>query len=102
MILSAKMHPFYKTIFLTISPNEIKIWEISKSLKKFKLKVKIKGYTKYIKGADFCKDKLLDSYSCDNTIKIWDLDKAFCINSISTIYTTEEKVIILFYMIMII
>ena len=30
---SAKMHPFYKTIFLTLFENEIKIWEISKSPK---------------------------------------------------------------------
>jgi WD40 repeat protein len=89
MILSAKMHPLYKTIFLTISPNEIKIWEISKSLKECKLKVKIKGHTKDIIGAEFCRDKkavkLLASYSKDNTIKIWNLDKAFCINSISTV-----------------
>ena len=85
---SAKMHPFCKTIFLTFFENEIKIWEISKSPKECKLRVNIKGHTKSIKGADFCKnienDKLLASYSSDNTIKIWNLDKAFCINNIST------------------
>ena len=88
VVSSAKMHPFYKTIFLTLSENEIKIWEISKSPKECKLRVNIKGHTKNIKGADFCKDlkndKLLASYSSDYTIKIWNLDKAFCINNIST------------------
>ena len=110
----AKMHPFYKTIFLTLCENEIKIWKISKSLKECKLKVKIKGHTKYIKGADFCrdknKDKLLASYSDDNTIKIWNLDKAFCINNISTkelavkielyskyLYYCEERINIILY-----
>ena len=85
---SAKMHPFYKTIFLALSENEIKIWEICKNPKECKLRVSIKGHTKSIKGADFCRDKnndkLLVSYSSDYTIKIWDLDKAFCINNIST------------------
>ena len=88
MVSSAKMHPFYKTIFLTVCENEIKIWEISKNPKECKLRVKIKGHTKNILGADFCKDKkkdkILASYSYDNTIKIWNLDKAFCINNIST------------------
>ena len=88
MVSSAKMHPFYKTIFLTIYRSEIKIWEISKSRKDCKLRIKIKGHTQNIIGADFCRDKnddkLLSSYSEDNTIKIWNLEKAFCINSIST------------------
>ena len=85
---SAKMHPFYKTIFLTLSTTEIKIWEISKNPKECKLRVKIKGHTKNIIGADFCKDELNDklviSYSEDHSIKIWNLDKACYINSIST------------------
>ena len=91
---SAKMHPFYKTIFLTLSKKEIKIWEISKSPKDCKFRVKIKGHTKNIIGADFCKDvindKLLASYSEDNAIKIWKLDKAFCINNISTIELVDK------------
>ena len=85
---SVKMHPFCKTIFLTLFENEIKIWEISKRPKECKLRVIIKGHTKSIKGADFCRDikndKILASYSSDNTIKIWNLDKAFCIENIST------------------
>ena len=113
-VSSAKMHPFYKTIFLTLCENEIKIWEIFKSLKECKLKVKIKGHTKYIKGADFCRDKkedkLLASYSDDNTIKIWNLDKAFCLNNISAkepaikielfskyLYYCEERTNIILY-----
>ena len=80
-----EVHPFYDELFLTSSNNEIQIWEISKLNKKCLEKILIKGHTNSIVWVVFCEDesKFLASYSKDKTIKIWNFEKPFCINSIS-------------------
>lgn len=84
-IHAVEMHHNYKNIFLSISENEIKIWEIIENKKKCEAKITIRGHKKGIIKALFCKnnDKQFISYSKDNTIKIWSMDKSFCITSIS-------------------
>ena len=83
-ISSAEIHPNYKNIFLTISHDELIIWEINENEKQCNQKIMIKGNKKFIKAL-FCKnnDKQFISYSNDRTIKIWSMENSFCIGSIS-------------------
>ena len=84
MVNNAEMHPNYKNVFLTISHNELAIWEINENEKECDQKIMIKGNKKFIKAL-FCKnnDKQFISYSDDRTIKIWSMENSFCIGSIS-------------------
>ena len=81
-----RIHPRIKTIFLSVLNDNIIIWEIKQSKNECKEKIIIKGHTKIITKAVFCKtnDKLLASSSEDKTIKIWLFERYFCIANIQT------------------
>lgn len=82
-----EMHPRLKTIFLSVLNDKIIIWEIKGLTKECIEKILIKGHTKNITKAVFCKtnDKLLASFSDDKTIKIWHFERHFCIANIQTV-----------------
>ena len=84
MIDNAEMHPNYKNVFLTISYNELAIWEINENEKECEQKIMIKEDKKFIKAL-FCKnnDKLFVSISNDKIVKIWSMEHSLCIGSIS-------------------
>lgn len=93
-IIDTDMHHFYKTIFLTVSDNDINIWEISEKENECKKRISINGNKQNFFKAVFCKndDKLLASYSKDATIKIWNFENRFCVKNISvnaTVYKIE-------------
>ena len=82
-----EMHPRIKTIFLSVLNDKIIVWEINQITNGCTEKIIIKGHSKIIKKAVFCKnnDKLLASFSDDKTIKIWFFERHFCIANIQTI-----------------
>ena len=90
-ISSAEMHQNFKNIFLTISTDELIIWEINENEKQCDQKIMKKDNRKFIKAL-FCKnnDKQFLSYSNDNTIKIWSIENSFCIGSISVDRSLEN------------
>ena len=92
-----EMHPRIKTIFLSVLNDIIIIWEINQLTNQCAEKIIIKGHSKIIKKAVFCKtnDKLLASFSDDKTIKIWFFERHFCIANIQTVLNIFN--IVLYY-----
>ena len=79
-----KFHPKFENVFLFANGNTTKIIEIIKDTFELKERIEVKGHTQQIKIAEFSKtdNKIFVTYSLDNTIKIWDINKAFCICNI--------------------
>ena len=65
---AVEIHPTFKNVFLTTRDNEMVIWEINEKKKK-------------------CEQKII-TYSNNRTIKIWSMEKSFCIGS----FPIEKKI----------
>ena len=87
-----KMHPKFQNIFLIAEGNIAKIFEINKKPFEYIEKSKVNGHTQNIKLAEFSNynDKIFVTYSYDKTIKVWNLDIAFCICNILLIDPIED------------
>ena len=89
-ILMIELSPFYYHIFLTVSFDNVKIWEISEEKKELLQKSKIyldNSRNEKFKFAMFStlNEKIIFTVSDNYSVKIWNLEKIFCINEINSI-----------------
>ena len=96
--LQIGLSPFYYQIFLTVSYNEIRIWEISEEKKEIILKTIIYLPNPESEKFVFAKfsplnEKNIFSVSNDYSIKIWNLEKIFCIEEIKFFTKPIENIV---------
>ena len=87
-----ELSPFYYDIFLTVSKNGIKIWKIFEKKKEVKNQtiISLENSDEHFLFAKFSplNEKVIISVSDDLSIKIWNLEKIFCISEIKDISNT--------------
>ena len=96
-----KMHPKYDNIFILAEKNTAKVYEVTQKSLECKERIKVKGYNKSITLVEFSEydDKIFGTFSDDLTLKIWKMDRAFCIcnilltNKISDFQFYNESII---------
>lgn len=79
-----KMHPKYENVFILAENNTAKVYEIIQNSQEYKERTKVTGYNQPILLVEFSKydDKIFGTYSNDRTLKIWNIDRAFCLCNI--------------------
>lgn len=79
-----KMHPNFQNIFIYAKGNTAIIYEIIPKSLELTERNKVTGFNEQIELVEFSQksDKIFATYSSDKTLKVWDLNSAFCLCNI--------------------